>query len=82
MRGVISYAMVMCAFSNGRDELLDPPPGAVPGDRIICEGYPGTPDEQLSQKKKVKEGDMFENENCASRLLNKRIWECPYLGVH
>ena len=53
MRGVISQAMVMCASSPECVEILDPPPGSVPGDKVVCEGYPGTPDEQLSQKKKV-----------------------------
>lgn len=41
MRGVLSQAMVMCASSPEKVELLDPPSGAVPGDRITFEGFPG-----------------------------------------
>jgi len=41
MRGVVSQAMVMCASSPEKVEVLAPPPGAVPGDRITFEGFPG-----------------------------------------
>ena len=41
MRGVLSEAMVMCASTPNKIEILDPPPGSVPGDRIVFEGYPG-----------------------------------------
>ena len=55
MRGVTSQAMVMCSGSEDRKffELLDPPEGSVPGDRVTFEGYPGDPDGQLNPKKKV-----------------------------
>ncbi|XP_028394750.1 aminoacyl tRNA synthase complex-interacting multifunctional protein 1-like [Dendronephthya gigantea] len=55
MRGVFSQAMVMCASSPELVEILDPPSGSVPGDKVVCEGYPGTPDEQLNPKKKIFE---------------------------
>lgn len=42
MRGVVSQAMVMCASSPDKVEILDPPGGAVAGDRIIFQGFPGT----------------------------------------
>lgn len=42
MRGVVSQAMVMCASSPDKVEILDPPSGAVPGDRVIFQGFPGT----------------------------------------
>lgn len=54
MRGVFSEAMVMCASSPDCVEILDPPSGSVPGDKVVCEGYPGTPDAQLNPKKKVQ----------------------------
>ena len=56
MRGVTSQAMVICSGSEDRKffELLDPPEGCVPGDRVTFEGYPGDPDGQLNPKKKVK----------------------------
>lgn len=41
MRGVVSQAMLMCASSPEKVELLIPPSGVVPGDRITFEGFPG-----------------------------------------
>ncbi|XP_067901825.1 aminoacyl tRNA synthase complex-interacting multifunctional protein 1a isoform X5 [Heterodontus francisci] len=53
MRGVVSQAMVMCASSPEKVEILDPPSDAVPGDRITFEGYPGESDKELNPKKKI-----------------------------
>lgn len=55
MRGVVSQAMVMCASSPEKVEILDPPAGALPGDRVICQGFTGEPDKELNPKKKVWE---------------------------
>ncbi|KAL1023801.1 hypothetical protein UPYG_G00046350 [Umbra pygmaea] len=55
MRGVLSQAMVMCASSPEKVEILDPPGGAVPGDRVTFQGFPGEPDKELNPKKKVWE---------------------------
>lgn len=55
MRGVVSQAMVMCASSPDKVEILDPPAGAVPGDRVTFQGFPGEPDKELNPKKKVWE---------------------------
>lgn len=41
MRGVVSEAMVMCASSVEKIEILDPPSLCVPGDRVTFEGYTG-----------------------------------------
>ena len=41
MRGVVSEAMVMCASTPEKVEILTPPPGCVPGERVYCEGYKG-----------------------------------------
>ncbi|XP_078388077.1 aminoacyl tRNA synthase complex-interacting multifunctional protein 1a isoform X1 [Cetorhinus maximus] len=53
MRGVVSQAMVMCASSPEKVEILDPPSDAVPGDRVTFEVYPGEPDKELNPKKKI-----------------------------
>lgn len=42
MRGITSEAMVMCASTPDKVELLDPPIGSVPGDRVVVEGYEGS----------------------------------------
>jgi tyrosyl-tRNA synthetase len=57
MRGIKSQAMVLAAFSNDRIDLLVPPEGSMPGDKVYCEAYSklGDPDAVLNPKKKVFE---------------------------
>lgn len=57
MRGVVSQAMVMCASSPEKVEILDPPAGAQIGDRISFQGYPlsETFPPQMNPKKKIFE---------------------------
>merc|ERR1712142_249071 len=62
MRGVLSEGMIMCASSPDKVETLEVPTGAAIGDRVSCPAYPGTPDDQLNQKKKHWEAiakDLF-----------------------
>ena len=51
--GIMSHAMVMCASTPEKVEILDPPPSSKPGDKVTVEGFSGTPDQQLNPKKKV-----------------------------
>ncbi|KAJ3055627.1 hypothetical protein HK097_009954 [Rhizophlyctis rosea] len=57
MRGIKSYAMVMCASNADHSivEFLVPPEGSVPGDRVFFEGHEGEPEAQLNPKKKIFE---------------------------
>ncbi|KAI0335930.1 nucleic acid-binding protein [Cubamyces sp. BRFM 1775] len=60
MRGVKSFAMVLCAtHKDGKDagiELVQPPAGAKPGDRVYFEGFEANePLSQLNPKKKIFE---------------------------
>ncbi|KAK7870278.1 hypothetical protein R5R35_001005 [Gryllus longicercus] len=55
MRGITSEAMVMCASTPEKVEVLIPPQGSVPGDLIHVEGYPRVPDPVLNPKKKIFE---------------------------
>ncbi|XP_051473451.1 aminoacyl tRNA synthase complex-interacting multifunctional protein 1 isoform X1 [Apus apus] len=69
MRGVVSQAMVMCASSLEKVEILAPPPGAVPGDRITFEGFSGDPEKELNPKKKIWEQiqpDLHTNDQCVA----------------
>ncbi|CAJ1052389.1 aminoacyl tRNA synthase complex-interacting multifunctional protein 1-like [Xyrichtys novacula] len=69
MRGVVSQAMVMCASSPEKVEILDPPSGSVPGDRITFQGFPGEPDKELNPKKKVWEQvqpDLRTDDQCVA----------------
>ncbi|VEU34944.1 unnamed protein product [Pseudo-nitzschia multistriata] len=61
MVGFPSHGMVLCAVKEGESEdgsediveLLSPPEGAVPGDRIVCAGFEGEPatENQVIKKK-------------------------------
>ena len=55
MRGVTSQAMVMCASTPDKVEILSPPAGSAPGDLVEFDGYPREPDTQLNPKKKIFE---------------------------
>lgn len=55
MRGVTSEAMVMCASTPEKVEVLIPPNGAIPGDLVTCENYPREPEAQLNPKKRIFE---------------------------
>ncbi|XP_020652033.3 aminoacyl tRNA synthase complex-interacting multifunctional protein 1 isoform X4 [Pogona vitticeps] len=67
MRGVVSQAMLMCASTPEKVEILIPPSGVVPGDRITCEGFTGEPEKELNPKKKMWEQiqpDLYTNDQC------------------
>lgn len=55
MRGILSEAMVMCASTPEKVELVKTPAGVKPGDRVVFDKYPGEPDTQLNPKKKIWE---------------------------
>ncbi|XP_034829089.1 aminoacyl tRNA synthase complex-interacting multifunctional protein 1 [Maniola hyperantus] len=73
MRGVTSEAMVMCASSPEKVEVLIPPNGAVPGDLVSCEGYPREPEPLLNPKKKIFE-------TCAPDLITNDDGVACYKG--
>merc|ERR1712098_448451 len=45
MRGIVSEAMVMCASTPDKVEIMAPPPGAKPGDKVLVDGFTMNPDE-------------------------------------
>lgn len=53
MRGVESQAMVMCASTPEKVEILIPPAGSVIGDRLFCEGF------ESNNENANDEGDFF-----------------------
>lgn len=57
MRSQRSEAMVLCANSPDGEtvELVVPPPGSKPGDRVRVEGFPGEPDARLNPKHNIFE---------------------------
>lgn len=74
MRGVTSEAMVMCASTPEKVEILAPPEGSQPGDLVECEGYPRNPDNILNPKKKIFEA-------CAPDLKTDSNMIATYKGV-
>lgn len=69
MRGVTSEAMVMCASSPEEVQILDPPQGSIPGERVVCDDYQGEPDGVLNPKKKIFEQvapDLKTNDGCVA----------------
>merc|ERR1712020_260015 len=66
MRGIVSEAMVMCASTPDKVEILAPPAGAKPGDKVTVDGFVCKPDEVLNPKKKIFETcapDLKVNDN-------------------
>lgn len=55
MRGIVSEAMVMCASTPDKVEVLIPPKGCTPGEFVECEGYKRQPDSIMNPKKKIFE---------------------------
>ncbi|KAJ3152405.1 hypothetical protein HDU86_005583 [Geranomyces michiganensis] len=57
MRGVKSFAMVLCASpaDHSSVEFLIPPEGSKPGDKVFFPGHEGEPEPLLNPKKKVFE---------------------------
>ncbi len=53
LRGVQSEAMVLCASTPEKVELMIPPAGSVVGDRVTCEGFVGEPIAECNPKNKV-----------------------------
>lgn len=74
MRGVTSEAMVMCASTPEKVEVLSPPAGSVPGDLVHCDGYPRQPDAQMNPKKKIFE-------TCAPDLKTNDALVACYKGA-
>ncbi|XP_075891408.1 aminoacyl tRNA synthase complex-interacting multifunctional protein 1 [Nelusetta ayraudi] len=54
-RGVISQARLLFCFSSDTTELLVPPSGSTPGDRVTFLNYPGEPDRELQSKQRIWE---------------------------
>jgi methionyl-tRNA synthetase len=55
MRGIKSQAMVLCASTEDKVELVEPPKSAIVGERVKFTGFEGEPDDVLNPKKKIWE---------------------------
>ncbi|XP_024083738.1 aminoacyl tRNA synthase complex-interacting multifunctional protein 1 [Cimex lectularius] len=75
MRGVTSEAMVMCASTPDKVEVLSPPIGSSPGDVITVSGYKHNPDPVLNPKKKIFETvapDLKTDSDCIATYKGAR----------
>ncbi|XP_028309210.1 aminoacyl tRNA synthase complex-interacting multifunctional protein 1-like [Gouania willdenowi] len=54
-RGVANQAVLLCACSSHKVEILEPPSGAMPGDRVTFTDFTGEPDDELNPKQNVWE---------------------------
>merc|ERR1711970_1217259 len=78
MRGIMSEAMVMCASTPDKVEILTPPANAAPGDVVTVPGFEGTPDELIKPTNK-KAVSIFEQ--VAPELKTNDKMEACYKGV-
>jgi len=74
MRGIMSEAMVMCASTPDKVEILTPPEDSAPGDPVNVDGFERKPDAQLNPKKKIFEA-------CAPDLKVNADKVATYKGV-
>lgn len=74
MRGIMSEAMVMCASTPDKVEILTPPEDSAPGDLVHVAGFERKPDAQLNPKKKIFEA-------CAPDLKVNSDKVATYKGV-
>jgi len=78
MRGILSEAMVMCASTADKVEILSPPEGAVPGDLVTVAGFEGEPDSIIKPSSKNKVSAF---EQVAPDLKTNDALEATYKGV-
>ncbi|ORX73796.1 nucleic acid-binding protein [Linderina pennispora] len=77
MRGVKSFAMVLCGTSPDGNtvEFVEPPKGSKPGDRVYFEGFEGQePEPLLKPKQKIFETiqpGLFTNDDCEAGWYNE-----------
>lgn len=83
MRGITSEAMVMCASTPDKVEILLPPPESIPGDEVHVEGYPRVPDPVLNPKKKVFETVAPDLKTNSERVATFKgaVFSVPSKGV-
>ena len=76
--GIQFQAMVMCASTPEKVEILAPPPGSKPGDLVLVEGFTRNPDAQLNPKKKIFEACAPDLKVNSSKEATYKVFECLY----
>ena len=80
LRDVESQAMVLCgkAADGSKMELVEPPEGVPPGERVVCAGHEEAPEQQLNPKKKIWEKLVQPTLNTSSDCV-VRAGELPFM---
>jgi len=80
LKGVESQAMVLCgkAADGSKMELVEPPEGVPPGERVVCAGHEEEPEQQLNPKKKIWEKLVQPTLNTSSDCV-VRAGELPFM---
>uniref|UniRef100_A0AC35TK46 tRNA-binding domain-containing protein n=1 Tax=Rhabditophanes sp. KR3021 TaxID=114890 RepID=A0AC35TK46_9BILA len=73
MRGIESQAMVMCASTPDKVEIMEVDPSCKPGQKLLCGSYVNRPDAVLNPKKKIWE-------TCAPDLKVNTDGKATYKG--
>ncbi len=82
LKGVMSEAMVLCASTPEKVELLVPPAGAQIGDRVTVSGFEGTPAPECNLKNNIfgiVQPDLKTNDNLEATYKGV-VWEIKGKG--
>lgn len=82
LRGVLSEAMVLCASTPEKVELLVPPEGAQIGDRVTVEGFPGAPAAECNPKNNIfglVQPDL-KTDDALNATYKGKVWEIAGKG--
>ncbi len=75
-KGIISEAMILCASTPEKTEILIPPKNSAIGDRISVDGYSGEPAKEINKKNKIFDlikVDLKTNENNVATYKGKPL---------
>jgi aminoacyl tRNA synthase complex-interacting multifunctional protein 1 len=76
LRGVLSEAMVLCASTPEKVELMLPPSGAQIGDRVTVEGFEGEPAPECNPKNNIfglVQPDLLTNDSLIGTYKGKPL---------
>jgi len=82
LKGVESQAMLLCAFAadGSAVELVEPPPGAPLGERVVFDGHDAPPEKQLNPRKKL--WDRLQPEMNTAHDGTARFQQLPFSTPH
>lgn len=73
LRGILSQAMLLCAYNENKVELLEPPSNSQPGDFVSVKGYQKNFIKEINKKNRffdLIQIDLKTNEDCIATYKN------------